>query len=109
MPARRIAAAADSASCSSRTAPRWSATAPSTRAVMVISVPGLAFICIDSTDGPAWADAVGGEVGPDGIWQPPIISRAAWGANETYRLDGDGMAEWPTSIRRSSTSSSTTP
>jgi uncharacterized protein YgiM (DUF1202 family) len=65
----------------------------------IISVPGLAFICIDSTDGPAWADAVGGEVGPDGLWQPPIISRAAWGANETYRLDGDGMVEWPTSYQ----------
>ena len=46
----------------------------------IISVPGLAFVCIDSAAGPAVAEAVGGEIGPDGIWQPPIISRAAWGA-----------------------------
>ena len=38
---------------------------------IVISVPGLAFVCIDSTAGPAVAEAVGAEVGPDRIWQPP--------------------------------------
>jgi uncharacterized protein YgiM (DUF1202 family) len=62
----------------------------------VISVPGLAFTCIDSTAGPAWADAVGGEQdATTGVWQPPIISRAAWGANESYRFDENGVAWWP--------------
>ena len=61
----------------------------------IISVPGLAFVCIDSTAGPAVAEAVGGEIGRDGIWQPPIISRASWGANETYRFDLNGEVWWP--------------
>jgi uncharacterized protein YraI len=62
----------------------------------VITVPGLAFTCIDSTDGPAFADAVGAEQTPGDLWQPPIISRGAWGANETYRFDRDGAVWWPT-------------
>ena len=60
-----------------------------------ISVPGLAFTCIDSTDGPAFADAVGAEQSTGDLWQPPIISRGAWGANETYRFDRDGDVWWP--------------
>jgi len=62
----------------------------------LITVPGLAFACIDSTAGPAWADAVGGDQdATTGVWQPPIISRAAWGANESYRFDENGVVWWP--------------
>jgi uncharacterized protein YgiM (DUF1202 family) len=61
----------------------------------LIEVPGLAFTCIDSTDGPAVAEAVGAEPGADGLWQPPIISRAAWGANEKHRFDRNGDVRWP--------------
>ena len=59
------------------------------------AVPGLAFICIDSSDGPAWSDAVGAETPTGELWQPPVISRAAWGADETYRFDRKGRVQWP--------------
>jgi uncharacterized protein YgiM (DUF1202 family) len=64
----------------------------------VDSVPGLAFALIDATVGPTIEDvaavAIGGEV-----WSPPVISRAAWGADETYRFDSRDNEFWPLEYR----------
>lgn len=61
----------------------------------LISVQGLAFICIDSSAGPDWAEAVGAETERSELWEPPVISRAAWGADESYRFDRKGRIQWP--------------
>ena len=56
-------------------------------------VPGLAFTYIDASAGPSIQDvAVGAQAGS--VVPPPIISRNAWGANESYRYE-DGMEAWP--------------
>jgi len=59
------------------------------------TVPELAFACIDSQSGPLSIDAVGVESSGDGLWSPPVISRALWGADESVRFDGDGLEIWP--------------
>lgn len=64
----------------------------------VIDVPGLSLICIDSSDGPVLSDAVGGPGDDTGVWRPPIISRAAWGADESYRFDDEEI--WPPDYQR---------
>ena len=57
-------------------------------------------MCIDSRDGPLASDAIGADsTAADGIWSPPIIGRAMWGADETFRFDGAGTEIWPPSFQ----------
>jgi N-acetylmuramoyl-L-alanine amidase-like protein len=42
--------------------------------------------------------ATGTGVADAAVTEPAIISRAAWGANESYRLDGAGHERWPRSF-----------
>jgi uncharacterized protein YgiM (DUF1202 family) len=58
------------------------------------SVPGLAFTLIDSSVGPTISDVVAAAIGGE-VWSPPVISRAAWGADETFRFDADDNVYWP--------------
>lgn len=64
-------------------------------------VSGLRFTYIDATDGPWEKDivdeGVGGEIGiqsVDTTTPPPIVTRAGWGANESYRFASFGEI-WP--------------
>jgi hypothetical protein len=54
---------------------------------------------IDSTPGPTMAEALGmatqGGIAAQDVPQPTVISRAGWGADESYRYDGDGDLIWP--------------
>ena len=63
------------------------------------NLPDLAFTAIDSRSGPVTADAVGAETGGDDVWAPPIISRAMWGADESFRFDENGDELWPPSYQ----------
>lgn len=56
-------------------------------------VPELGFTYIDATPGPTIDDVYAAALSPS-LDPPPIISRAAWGANESYRYDSDGLL-WP--------------
>ncbi len=60
-------------------------------------VPDLGFTYIDATPGPTIDDVYAAALSPS-IEPPPIISRAAWGANESYRYDSDGLL-WPLEYR----------
>ena len=59
--------------------------------------------CIDSRLGPSLGDVEGLQLAavpePGAVPQPPIISRAQWGANEAYRFDASGNEIWPTEYR----------
>jgi hypothetical protein len=63
----------------------------------VLAAMTLAYL--DTTAGPttgeAKAAAAAGQVTAQGVPQPPIISRAGWGANESYRYDAHGDLTWP--------------
>jgi uncharacterized protein YgiM (DUF1202 family) len=59
------------------------------------SLPDLSFTAIDSAAGPVTADGVGADPAGDDVWAPPVISRAMWGADESYRYDGNGDELWP--------------
>lgn len=56
-------------------------------------VPDLGFTYIDATPGPTIDDVYAAALAPS-VAQPPIISRAAWGANESYRYNERGVL-WP--------------
>lgn len=55
---------------------------------------------IDSRAGPSLQEVEGlhlaAEPEAGGVPKPPLISRASWGANETYRFDSKGNEIWPT-------------
>lgn len=53
---------------------------------------GLRLALLDSSEGPT-APPVARARGGD--QPPPVISRAAWGADESYRFDGQGHEIWP--------------
>ena len=59
--------------------------------------------CIDSRLGPSLGDVEHLQLAavpqPGAVPQPPIISRAQWGANEAYRFDASGHEIWPTEYR----------
>lgn len=64
------------------------------------TLPDLAFSAIDSRSGPVAGDvAIGADTDEDGVWSPPIISRAMWGADESFRFDADGEEFWPPSYQ----------
>ena len=56
-------------------------------------LPGLAFTYFDATAGPGVDDVYSGALAPF-LGPPPIIPRAAWGADEGYRFDETGEI-WP--------------
>lgn len=56
-------------------------------------VPDLGFTYIDASPGPTIDDVYAAALEPS-LAPPPIISRAAWGANESYRYDSEGLL-WP--------------
>ncbi len=58
------------------------------------SLPSLAFTYIDASGGPSIDDVYAAALTPS-LAPPPIISRAAWGANESYRYDAQGNEIWP--------------
>ncbi len=58
------------------------------------SLPGLAFTYIDATAGPTVDDVYNAALQPT-VAPPPIISRADWGANESYRFNKKGLEIWP--------------
>lgn len=60
-------------------------------------VPDLGFTYIDATPGPTIDDVYAAATTPS-LSPPPIISRAAWGANESYRYDNQGL-RWPLEYR----------
>lgn len=58
----------------------------------IVDIPGLTFTYIDASGGPALGDVATGAPNPS-VERPPIISRAAWGADQAY--DGwDAAASW---------------
>ena len=66
------------------------------------SVAELSFTYIDATDGPWEQDVAGigttlGAANDDTAVPPQLLTRAQWGADESYRLDSDGNEIWPTS------------
>jgi uncharacterized protein YgiM (DUF1202 family) len=63
------------------------------------TLPDLAFTAIDSRSGPLTADAVGADPTGEGVWEPPVISRAMWGADESLRFDKNGDELWPPSYQ----------
>ena len=60
-------------------------------------VPDLGFTYIDATPGPTIDDVYAAATTPS-LDPPPVISRAAWGANESYRYDDEGLL-WPLEYR----------
>lgn len=58
------------------------------------SLPGLTFSYFDASNGPTMLEAAQPALTPS-LAQPPIISRAAWGADEGLRFDGQGQEIWP--------------
>ncbi|MGB0386997.1 MAG: N-acetylmuramoyl-L-alanine amidase [Ardenticatenaceae bacterium] len=61
-----------------------------------LSWEGLKFTLIDSRPGPSAEELSETRALADGSDQPPqVISRAEWGANESYRFDGNGREVWP--------------
>lgn len=57
-------------------------------------LPGLEFTYLDATPGPTIDDVYAAALTPS-IAPPPIISRADWGANESYRYANNGNEKWP--------------
>lgn len=60
-------------------------------------IPDLGFTYIDATPGPTIDDVYAAATTPS-LDPPPVISRAAWGANESYRYDDEGLL-WPLEYR----------
>lgn len=54
------------------------------------AVGGMTFTYIDASPGPTVDDVYAAATEPS-VAQPPIISRAAWGANEAYRFNRNGV------------------
>ena len=52
-------------------------------------------VAINTTDGPLRPSTNGRVARADHLSQPPILSRADWGANESYRFNADGTEKWP--------------
>ncbi len=63
-----------------------------------IIVPGFALTYIDATAGPTAGDAVTAAALPT-LQKPAIVSRAGWGADESYRFDQYGEV-WPREYQR---------
>ena len=57
-------------------------------------LPGLAFTYIDATPGPR-VEALAQPATDPAFVPPPIVSRAAWGADEGLRFGRDGEEIWP--------------
>lgn len=59
----------------------------------------VAITYIDSTTGPSLSNVehlpLGDLPATGQVPQPPIVSRAGWGANESYRFDAHGHEVWP--------------
>ncbi len=62
-----------------------------------VQVPDLALTYINAAAGPTIDDVYAAALEP-ALSPPPIISRAAWGANETYRYNANGVI-WPPEYR----------
>lgn len=61
-------------------------------------LPSLAFTYIDATGGPSIDDVYAAALAEPSVEPPPIISRAAWGANERYRHEDRRLSRpiaWP--------------
>lgn len=56
---------------------------------------GLRAVSINTTDGPRslWWEMLAAEASH--LTQPVVISRTAWGADESYRFDAGGAEKWP--------------
>jgi hypothetical protein len=57
-------------------------------------LPGLSFSYFDASNGPTLLETAQPALAPSAEW-PPIISRAAWGADEALRFDAQGKEIWP--------------
>ena len=59
------------------------------------SVDGLSFVYIDASDGPWEYDVSPSPAGPDDdtMVPPALVTREAWGADESFRFDGSEI--WP--------------
>lgn len=62
-----------------------------------VQLPDLAMTYINAASGPSIHDVYAAALEP-ALAPPPIISRSAWGANETYRYNGKGQI-WPPEYR----------
>jgi hypothetical protein len=58
------------------------------------TLPGLSFSYFDASNGPTLIEAAQPALAPS-AGQPPIISRAAWGADEALRFNAQGQEIWP--------------
>ena len=58
------------------------------------SMPTLAIVAMDSHENQT-LQAGSGSVANAAVSQPSIISRAAWGADESLRFDSQGLDRWP--------------
>lgn len=58
------------------------------------TLPGLTFSYFDAANGPTMLETAQPALTPS-LAPPPIISRAAWGADEALRFDGQGRETWP--------------
>ncbi|MDQ3693958.1 MAG: peptidoglycan recognition protein family protein [Chloroflexota bacterium] len=58
------------------------------------TLPGLAFSYFDAANGPTMIEAAQPALTPS-LAEPPIISRAAWGADESLRFNDRGRETWP--------------
>jgi hypothetical protein len=58
-----------------------------------VDAPGVEIVYIDATNGPHANDIVSPASLPT-LQQPPVVSRAGWGADESYRFDAYGEI-WP--------------
>jgi hypothetical protein len=63
-----------------------------------VVAPDLEVVYIDATNGPQAGDVFAPAALPT-LRQPPIVSRAGWGANEDYRFDAYGEV-WPPEYRK---------
>ncbi|HEY8445943.1 MAG TPA: SH3 domain-containing protein [Thermomicrobiales bacterium] len=66
------------------------------------TLPELAFTYLDATDGPTTQDLFSAAQDLPPFGPPPIISRAAWGANERYRHEDQDSRKpiaWPPSYQ----------
>jgi uncharacterized protein YraI len=59
------------------------------------AVDGLAFAYLDASHGPSTADLLAASALGIGGVRPPIVSREAWGADESLRYGVDGELIWP--------------
>ncbi len=52
-------------------------------------------VSINTTDGPRSPRFVPRKAGASHLVQPGLLSRAQWGADESYRFNADGTEKWP--------------